>query len=291
MKDARTQLDEIMAHNNSDIEVNEEKRVFINVHDSDKIELIVIKPNVIPKTVVVFYHSGGWVIGSASNTLSLGKYIATKMESIVVLADYRKAPEYPFPVPVNDAYAALEWIDRNMLDIAGRKLPLIIMGESAGGNLAAVTAIRARDLKGPELAAQILLYPVVSDDLDNETYRNPENQLMLSKRDMMWFWDKYIPNIQERKNPEASPIYTENLTDLPPTIILTAGYDPLCQEGGDYAARLIQAGIPVVFKKFEDQFHGFFSLFDILPASQESFALICNSLDYFLKFNQSNLKL
>lgn len=246
------------------------------------IDVIIIQPSEKPEGIIVYYHGGGWVIGKASAFMSLGKHLAIQNNCTVVLVDYRKAPENKYPAAVDDSYTALLWVDANMEKIVGKRVPLIIAGDSAGGNISAVTAIRARDRKGPKIELQVLIYPVTADDFNNETYTNPENQLLLSKESMIWFWNHYAPNHNSRKEVDASPLYAKDLSGLPPAVVLTAGHDPLRQEGEAYAAKLVQAGVPIIFKRYEDQFHGFFTMVGFLPASEKAIAFVSNIIKQHL---------
>ncbi|AZA93609.1 Lipase 2 [Chryseobacterium nakagawai] len=239
-----------------------------------EIDLFVIEPLEEPVSVIVFYHGGGWVIGKASGYISYACYLAKITNSIIVVADYRKAPENSYPIPANDAYETLLWVDNNMGKIAGKRLPLIVCGESAGGNLAAVTVLRAKDSNGPEIACQILACPITNHNFENESYNSHGEQLIISKKDMIWFWDHYVPDVEVRKNSYVSPMYAKNVSGLPRTVIITAEHDPLCQEGEDYAERLINAGVPVTFKRFEGQMHGFFTWVDFSSVSREAQAII-----------------
>jgi acetyl esterase len=152
------------------------------------------------------------------------------------------------------------------------------MGDSAGGNLSAVVAQRARAAGGPQIHTQVLIYPVTDADLDNETYSDPENQLMLTREGMIWFWDHYAPDPADRRRPDASPIRAADLTGLPPAIVLTAEYDVLRQEGEAYAGRLGAAGVPVTHRRFPGQMHGFFTMVNILPGSAEAITYVTGEL-------------
>ncbi|WP_167457195.1 alpha/beta hydrolase [Sphingobacterium detergens] len=233
-----------------------------------EIDVFIIDPSKKAVSIIVLFHGGGWVVGKASAYLSYATYLSEITHSIVAVVDYRKAPEYPHPVPANDAYQAVRWVDKNMESIAGGRLPLIVCGESAGGNLAAVTVLKAKELGGPKIACQILVCPVMGDDFENNTYNTYGHQLIISKKDMIWFWDQYVPDPSKRKEPYVSPIYAEDLKGLPKTVLITAGHDPLRQEGEDYAGKLIKAGVSVTFKRFEDQMHGFFTWVDFSPVSR-----------------------
>ncbi len=187
----------------------------------------------------------------------------------MVLVDYRLAPEYRYPTAADDAYAALNWTADRVQDIAGAQVPLIVAGDSAGGNLAAVTTLRARDRKGPAIAMQVLIYPVTDSDVNTASYTSSENQLMLNRDSMIWFWDHYAPDPATRTHPDASPLRADSLAGLPPAVVLTAEYDPLRDEGEAYAARLKEAGVPVELKRHAGQMHGFFTLL-MLPGSTEA---------------------
>ncbi|MGW6460553.1 alpha/beta hydrolase [Streptomyces sp. NPDC055078] len=224
-------------------------------------------PDTSPAGVLVYYHGGGWVMGDLPGFDTLGRILAHRTGCAVVLVGYRLAPEHRYPTAAEDAWTALRWTDEHLEDIAGRRVPLIVAGDSAGGNLAAVTALRARDAGGPDIALQVLVYPVTDCDPDTASYRDPANQLLLSADTMAWFWDHYAPDEADRTHPDAAPLRAEDLTGLPPTEVLTAEHDVLRDEGEAYAARLTQAGIPTRLRRFEGQMHGFFTLPGLLPGS------------------------
>ena len=227
------------------------------------IRVLVPEGNV--RGVIVWFHGGGWVIGSIAESDTLTKKMAARLGCAVVNVDYRMAPEHRFPVAVDDSYAAVEWANANMKSLAGRDVPLIVGGDSAGGNLAAVMAQRARDRGGPAIALQLLIYPVTDANFERGSYTAAENQLLLSKDAMIWFWDHYAPNATVRAHPDASPIKAKDLKGLPPAIVITAEHDVLRDEGEEYAKLLKAAGVPTTHKRFEGQLHGFFTMVNILP--------------------------
>ena len=224
--------------------------------------------------LIVYYHGGGWVIGDIDDYDTLARTIAAQLSAAVVNVDYRLAPENRYPTAAQDAWTALQWAAEHVTEIAGQPVPLIVMGDSAGGNLSAVMAQRARESGAPRIDSQVLIYPVTDCDLDNETYRDPENQALLTRESMIWFWDHYAPDPASRRHPDASPLLAESLAGLPPAIVLTAEHDPLRQDGEAYADRLAEAGVPVVHRRFTGQMHGFFTMLNILPASAEAIAYI-----------------
>jgi acetyl esterase len=245
-----------------------------------------------PRGVIVYYHGGGWVIGGLADFDKLGRQLAQRTRCAVVLVDYRLAPEYRFPTAVDDSWAALRWADEHRTelasagladpDLAGPQAPLIVAGDSAGGNLSAVMTHRARAAGGPAIALQVLIYPVTDCDPESTSYRDPANQLMVSRESMRWFWDHYAPDPAARLHSDASPLRNTNLSDLPPAVILTAEHDVLRDEGELYATLLLKAGVPVRHRRFPGQMHGFFTLVDLLPGAAEGLAYVATAIDEHL---------
>jgi acetyl esterase len=227
--------------------------------------------------VIVYYHGGGWVLGRIDEFDTMARKLAERTSCAVVLVEYRLAPEHRYPVAVDDAYAALEWTGARLRDIAGADVPLIVAGDSAGGNLAAVMALRARDRGGPPIALQVLIYPVTDADFDRPSYTDPENQLLLTREAMLWFWDHYLPDAARRTEADASPLRAADLSGLPPAVVLTAEHDPLRDEGEAYAERLKDAGVPVDFKRHAGQMHAFFTLL-MLPGSERGFQQVVKAI-------------
>jgi acetyl esterase len=239
----------------------------------------ILVPTDSPRAVFIYYHGGGWVIGGNVEEFdTLGRKLAARTNSVVVLVDYRLAPEHRYPVAVDDSYAALEWVHAHLDELAGGQVPIIVGGDSAGGNLAAIMAQRSRDRGGPPIAFQALVYPVTDADLDNASYRAAENQLMLNRDSMVWFWDHYLPDADRRAEVDASPLRTKDFAGLPPAIVLTAEYDVLRDEGEAYADRLQEAGVPVERHRHPGQMHGFFTLL-MVPGHEEAIERIATALD------------
>jgi acetyl esterase len=230
------------------------------------------------QALVVYYHGGGWVIGNIDEYDNLARTLANALHAAVINVDYRLAPEHRYPAAADDAWTALQWAHGQAAEIAGGLVPLVVMGDSAGGNLSAVVAHKAREAGGPELAAQVLIYPVTDADLDNGSYSDPANQLMLTREGMIWFWDHYAPDLASRANPDASPLRATDFAGLPPAIVLTAEHDVLREEGETYAERLRAAGVPVVHRRFSGQMHGFFPMVNVLPGSADAIAYITEHL-------------
>lgn len=238
----------------------------------------VLDPTGSPEGVIVYYHGGGWVIGSIDASDQLGRRLAAQTNCVVVLVDYRLAPEYRFPTAVDDAYAALRWTDRRLEQLAGRRVPIVVAGDSAGGNLAAVAALRARDTGEVPVGLQVLVYPVTDCDFATDSYLDPENALMLSTESMVWFWDHYAPEPAGRTHPDASPLRAPDLSNLPPAVVLTAEHDVLRSEGDAYARRLAESGVAVQHRCFTGQMHGFLTSLDVLPGSDEAIRFIVGAV-------------
>ena len=238
----------------------------------------VLVPGGRPRGVIVYYHGGGWVLGGIEDADLLGRELAQRTGCAVVLAGYRLAPEYRYPTAVEDSQAALRWAAGHLRDIAGAPVPLIVAGDSAGGNLAAVVARRAR-FTGPAIAAQVLVYPVTDCDFATTSYADPDSQLLLSRESMIWFWDHYAPQAAARLHPDASPLRAPDLSGLPPAVVLTAEHDVLRDEGELYATRLLKAGVPVQHRRFAGQMHGFFTMTGVLPGSADGLDYVAHALD------------
>ncbi len=207
---------------------------------------------------VVYLHGGGWVVGSLESHDPLCRALAAHVPSVVVAVDYRLAPEHAFPAAVEDAWAATQWVSRNAAELGADPNRLVVAGDSAGGNLAAVVALRARDA-GLPLALQVLIYPVTDADLDSSGYARLGEGLNLTRAKMEWYWGRYLDGA-DGTHPEASPLRAADLAGLAPALVQTAEYDPLADEGAAYARRLREAGVPVTLTVYEGQIHGFIRL-------------------------------
>jgi acetyl esterase len=235
------------------------------------VSLRVLTPSEHPRGLIVYLHGGGWVIGGIDDFDRVGRLLAQRTGCTVVLVDYRLAPEYRFPVAVDDSWAALRWADEHRAELAGdAAAPLIVAGDSAGGNLAAILSQRAKAAGGPDIALQVLIYPATDTDVDSVSYRDPANQLMLTRESMIWFWDHYVPDAAARVHPDAAPLRATDLSRLPPAVVVTAEHDVLRDEGELYATRLLKSGVPVKHKRFAGQMHGFFSMVGVLPGAAEA---------------------
>jgi acetyl esterase len=231
----------------------------------------VYSPSADAPGVVVYFHGGGWVIGSVDQWDASCRALAVASGCDVVSVEYRLAPEHIFPAAADDAFAAVVWVASVAGLAAGR--PLIVAGDSAGGNLATVTALRARDAGGPAIALQVLVYPVTDSDLDRRSYHEyAGTELILNRGDMVWFWDHYAPDPDARVSPDAAPLRATDLAGLPPAYVITAEHDPLRDEGFAYAERLQAARVPVEHRHFGSQIHGFFTFVNLLDDADRSVA-------------------
>jgi len=213
---------------------------------------------------LVFFHGGGWVIGNLESHDVACRALAEAGESIVISVDYRLAPEHKFPAAVDDAVTATQWVADNATSLGIDAARLSVGGDSAGGNLAAVVAISARDGKGPALAGQVLIYPATDFAMAHPSHSEPETSVLLTHSVIRWFRDHYLTGAADIHDWRASPAKAETLVGLPPAYVLTAGADPLRDEGDDYARRLQEAGVPVTHRSFPGQFHGFFTMGKLL---------------------------
>jgi len=226
-------------------------------------------PSASASGLVVYFHGGGWVVGTLDGWDASVRNLAAASGCDVVSVDYRLAPEHVFPAAADDAYDALVWAASAEGLAAGR--PIVIAGDSAGGNLAAVSALRARDFGGPPIALQVLVYPVVDCDLDRRSYHEyGGDELILNRRDMVWFWDHYAPDPATRANPYASPLRASSLSGLPPAYVVTAEHDPLRDEGFAYADRLRAARVPVEHRHYGSQIHAFFTFTGVLDDADKA---------------------
>ena len=231
-----------------------------------------------PHPALVYYHGGGWVIGDLYSHDGLCRSITNAARCAVLSVDYRLAPESKYPVAVEDSYAALLWIVANAERLGIDRRRIAVGGDSAGGNLATVMALVARDRKGPRLALQVLIYPVTDHDLDTRSYRENATGYVLTREGMRWFWNHYLAREAQGREPYASPLRASSLAGLPPALIITAEYDPLCDEGEAYAARLRDAGVPVTLTRYPGMFHGFVRLTNVLDKARTALDEIASSV-------------
>lgn len=224
-----------------------------------------------PFPLLVYYHGGGWVVGDLDTHEGTCRSIANSAGCVVVSVDYRLAPECKFPAAVDDSYAALEWVAANAKSMNGDPARIAVGGDSAGGNIAAVVAILARDQNGPRLSHQLLIYPVTDVScLDTDSHRQCADGYMGTKADMEWCRDHYITSTEDTRSPLVSPILADDLSRLPPALVITCEFDGLRDEGEAYARRLKQAGVPARYSRYNGMIHGFFSMEGLVDRARDA---------------------
>ncbi|WP_306052723.1 alpha/beta hydrolase [Natronococcus wangiae] len=217
-----------------------------------------------PRPPICYFHGGGWVLGDLESADPTCRKLATETGSPVVSVDYRLAPEHPFPAALEDCSAALEWVAENAGDFGGDPERLVLAGDSAGGNLAAGTTLLTRYRDGPSVAYQVLVYPVTGDATETAAYEENGEGYVLTTEESEWFRDHYFEREIDAANVFAAPRLTNDglLSELPPATILTAGFDPLRDDGAAYADRLEAAGVPVSYRNYPGMIHGFFGMLE-----------------------------
>jgi acetyl esterase len=222
--------------------------------------------------ILMWFHGGGWVLGSVDAADPLCRRLADRSGAIVVSVEYRMAPEDPAPASSDDCYAVTEWASKHASELGGDASRLAVGGASAGGNLAAAVALQARDASGPAIAHQLLFYPVTDSRMETASYAARAEGFGLSREAMEWFWDCYVPpgGAVSREDVRVSPAHAADLSGLPSAQVLTAEYDPLCDEGEVYGARLAAAGVEVRVERLTGHLHGFANNAHLFDAAEQS---------------------
>jgi len=220
--------------------------------------------------IIIYYHGGGMVLWNLDAYDGLCRSLAKKTEALVFSVDYSLAPENPFPTAIEESYYALEWIAKNAKKFKGNPAKIAVAGDSAGGTLATVMTILARDRQGPKIVAQTLFYPVTNfSNTNTKSYKDFATGYLLTKDMMQWFRKAYLPYEKDWSNPLASPLLTKNLKGLPPAFIIIGQFDPLRDEGKSYAKKLEINEVPVILKKYPDVVHAFMSI-EILSQTDQA---------------------
>ncbi|MEF8902005.1 MAG: alpha/beta hydrolase [Halovenus sp.] len=213
-----------------------------------------------PFPPLVFFHGGGWLLGGLDTHDALCRELANAAECLVVAVDYRLAPEHRFPAGLEDCYAVTRWVANNAETVGAEPGTLAIAGDSAGGALAMGVGLLARDRDGPAIDYQVLAYPVTDHTFDTESYEENAQGYFLTRKDMERFWNGYLRSELDGRHPYASPLRSQNLDGLPPSFVLTSGFDPLRDEGRQLADRLSEAGVPTQDAQYDDMIHGFLTM-------------------------------
>ncbi len=227
---------------------------------------------------LVYFHGGGWTFCSIETHDATCRKLANGAGCVVVSVEYRLAPEHPFPAAAEDAFAATRWVAGHADALGIDPQRVAVGGDSAGGNLAAVVALMARDRGELKLCHQLLVYPITDHDFETVSYRENAAGPLLTRSMMQSFWDFYVPD-GNRSNPYVSPLRAQSLAELPPATVITAEYDPLRDEGEAYALRLREAGVAVNASRYDGMIHGFFGFDEVLPAGRKAVDEAAAALD------------
>ena len=212
-----------------------------------------------PFNGMVYFHGGGWVFNDISKYDAQLTAMAKLTNSVIVSVNYQKAPEHKFPIPFNDCYAAFEWTVAHASELEINPAKIGIGGDSAGGNLASAVALKIRDVGKDHLAYQWLIYPCNGVNFETPSYIQNATGYGLTKAAMIWLWEQYLNDEADRANPYAVPLNATDYSGLAPAVIITAGFDPLHDDGEIYKEKLVAAGVPVAFRDYPGMIHGFFN--------------------------------
>jgi len=224
-----------------------------------------------PLATLVYFFGGGWTLGGIDTSDGVCRALANAAGCLVVTPGYRLAPEHPFPAAVDDCLAAVAWVARNAAVLGADPARIAVGGDSAGGNLASVAALQARD-QGTRLAAQLLVYPNTCYRSGTDSLRDNDDRWMFNRRSVDWYWRNYLPDPDAGRDPRVSPLLAPDLSGLAPALVITAEYDPLRDEGERYAERMRAAGVPVELTRYDGMAHGFFTMSGVLPDARRAVA-------------------
>jgi acetyl esterase len=253
------------------------------VHDiavpgpAGEIPVRVYVPEAAEGGTTVWIHGGGWVLGTLDSFDGVCRALANRTRTTVVSVGYRLAPEHPYPAALEDCLAVVEWAGSGAGEPMVAPAPLVVAGDSAGGQLAASVALRARDT-GPPLTAQVLVYPITDSLMCCDSMRDLAEGYYLSAATMEWYWDLYVGPARHEPHPDFSPLYAEDVSGLPPAYVLTAGFDPLRDEGEAYAERLLAARVGVERTRYDGMIHGVFAMPALLEGGRQAFRQVVSAL-------------
>ena len=223
-----------------------------------------------PFPILVWYHGGGWVVGDLEQADGSCRNLCVGGQCVVVSVDYRLAPETKFPGNAEDCWSATIWAVKNSASINANGSRLAVGGDSAGGNLAAAMCLMAADRGGPEISLQLLIYPVTEVNFTTDSYNQNAEGYSLTKVTMQWYWDHYLSSEDDALNPYAAPLQAKSLVGQPPALVITAEFDPLCDEGEAYAKRLSEAGVATTATRYDGVIHGFFTMGAVVDKGQQA---------------------
>ena len=231
-----------------------------------------------PLPVLVWFHGGGWTIGSLETHDNTCRSLANGVGCVVVSVDYRLAPEHKFPAALDDCFAATEWVAANAVELGGDPERIAVGGDSAGGNLAAAISLLAREAGGPPLCFQLLVYPVTDHEFESESMRENAKGYFLELESLRWFYNHYLPAVSDGADWRFSVVRADDLSGLPAAFVLTAEFDPLRDQGEAYARALEAAGVPLEACRYDGVFHGFFGMRDLMDPAQQAFDDVTKAL-------------
>lgn len=217
-----------------------------------------------PFPLLMYFHGGGFVIGNLETHDALCRSLCNRAECVVVAVDYRLAPEHRYPAAPEDCYAATLWAQKHAKELNCLGDRLAVAGDSAGGNMAAVVCLMARDLGAPHISHQLLLYPVTDNNFATQSYQDNAEGYLLTRAMMQWFWGHYLATEKDGQHAYAAPLRADDLSGLPSATLITAEYDPLRDEGEDYAQRLLAAGVKTELIRYSGMIHGFLTFPDAI---------------------------
>lgn len=231
-----------------------------------------------PLPVLLYFNGGGFVVGSLSTSDSICRALTGMVPCVIVSVGYRLAPENPFPAAVDDSYTVVKWVADHASEIGADGRRIAVAGDSSGGNLAAVMALKSRDNDGPPLSAQVLVYPPVSNDADTESMRDNIDPMFFNAHSSVWFWNHYLSDTADGESPYASPLKAADHSGLPAALMITAELCPLHDEDEAYSKALSQAGVPVEYHRYADLPHGFLGVAEQLDTARNALGLIASFL-------------
>ena len=237
---------------------------------SVKVRVYVPNGATTPLPVICHFHGGGWVVGGLDSYDRTCRALANRARCVVVAADYRRAPEARFPGPLDDCYAVAQWASAYSSSFGGIPGRIAVFGDSAGGNLAAAVALMARDRQGPRIVAQVMLYGAFDATLSQPSLNKFATGYMLTKANVQWYLGQYAAPEVDRRTPYLSPLFAADKSHLPPALVITAGFDPLHDEGEKYAAALTAAGVRTEYHNYPGMMHGFAVLTRLLPDARDA---------------------
>ena len=231
-----------------------------------------------PYPVLIWIHGGGWVTGGLDMADGTARHLCSGAGCLVVSVGYALSPEAKFPTALRQCYEALRYVKENAATFNADGARIAVGGDSAGGNLAAAVCLMARGEGGPSIDFQLLIYPVTEPDFETESYVQNATGFMLTREAMQWYWDHYLTGPEDATNPYAAPLRASDLGGLPPALVITAEYDPLRDEGEEYARRLQDAGVPTALTRYNGMIHGFFGRWGAIDRSLDAIRESCDAL-------------